>query len=83
MSAQADEKGPCFMERAPEGFEQIAGALLEMQQRMQALVAENRQLQEQLAALRRGVGITVLIEGQAFPVATYMMPSADPIQTPY
>lgn len=71
------------MERATEGFEQIAGALLEMQQRMQTLIAENRQLQEELAALRRGVGITVIIEGQAFPVAAFLSSATDPIHTPF
>jgi regulator of replication initiation timing len=83
MSAQADEKGAILMERAPEGFEQIASALLEMQQRMQALIAENRQLQEELAALRRGVGITVVIEGQAYPLATSLTPSVEPIHSPF
>jgi regulator of replication initiation timing len=68
-------------ERTPEGFEQIANALLEMQQRMQALIAENRQLQEELAALRRGAGITVIIEGQAFPLATGLAPLSDPLRT--
>jgi len=70
------------MERAPEGFEQLAGALLEMQQRMQALIAENRQLQEELAALRRGVGIVVVVEGQPFLLATGVTPSA-PLRSPF
>src|SRR5579859_3128813 len=78
---QAAEKRPS-MERAPEGFEQLAGALLEMQQRMQALIAENRQLQEELAALRRGVGIVVVVEGQPFLLATGVTPSA-PLRSPF
>ncbi len=71
------------MERATEGFEQLAGALLEMQQRMQALIAENRQLQEELAALRRGVGIVVVVEGQPFSLATGILTPAEPIRSPF
>ncbi len=71
------------MDPTVEGFEQIANALLEMRQRMQALVAENRQLQEELAALRRGVGVMVLVEGQAFPLLTGAATPADPARTPF
>ncbi len=66
-----------------EGFEKIANALLEMRQRMQALVAENRQLQEELAALRRGVGVMVMVEGQSFPLNTGPSTPADPLRTPF
>lgn len=71
------------MDPTVEGFEQIANALLEMRQRMQALVAENHQLQEELAALRHGVGVMVLVEGQAFPLATGATMSADPARMPF
>ncbi|HEY7348303.1 MAG TPA: hypothetical protein VH599_08280 [Ktedonobacterales bacterium] len=71
------------MDPTIEGFEQIANALLEMRQRMQALVAENRQLQEELAALRRGVGVLVVVEGQSFPLLTGTPTPADPIRTPF
>ncbi|HEY7358895.1 MAG TPA: hypothetical protein VH590_20570 [Ktedonobacterales bacterium] len=71
------------MDPTVEGFEQIANALLEMRQRMQALVAENRQLQEELAALRRGVGVMVTVEGQAFPLATGTATPADPVRVPF
>ena len=40
------------MERASEGFEHIAVAILEMQQRTEALLAENHRLRAELAALR-------------------------------
>jgi regulator of replication initiation timing len=68
------------MDLTTEGFEQIANALLEMRQRMQVLIAENRQLQEELAALRRGVGIMVVIEGQAFPLITGPAAPSEPLR---
>jgi len=71
------------MDPTVEGFEQIANALLEMRQRMQALVAENRQLQEELAALRRGVGVMVMVEGQQYPLLSGSATSADPVRTPF
>ncbi len=70
------------MDPTVEGFEQIANALLEMRQRMQVLVAENRQLQEELAALRRGVGVMVVVDGQQFPLLTGTTPS-DSIRSPF
>ena len=57
------------MEHASEGFERIALAIMEMQQRTEALRAENRRLQAELAALRQGVGIMVSIEGRLYPLA--------------
>jgi len=48
-----------------------------------ASLAAERRTEEDLAALRRGVGITVVIEGQAFAVATSVTPSTDPIHTPF
>ena len=73
------------MDPTVEGFEQIANALLEMRQRMQVLVAENRQLQEELAALRRGVGVMVVVEGQQYPLLTGTgLPTLpDPIRSPF
>ena len=44
------------MDHASEGFERIAVAILEMQQRTEVLLAENRHLQAELAALRQGAG---------------------------
>ena len=71
------------MELTTEGFEQIAGALLEMQQRMQVLIQENRQLQDELAALRRGVGVTVVIEGRPYPLNTVAPALIEPATMPF
>ena len=64
------------MDYPSAGFERIAEAVFEMQQRLQALQEENRQLHEALAALRRGVGITLVIEGHFYPLVTGV-PSPD------
>ena len=58
------------MDHPSAGFERIAEALLEMQHQLQALEEENRQLHEALAALRRGMGITVVIEQRSYPLVT-------------
>jgi regulator of replication initiation timing len=71
------------MDRVNEGFEQIASMLLEMQRRMQELVAENRQLQEELAGLRRGVGIMVMIEGHAYPLLTPSITTTETVPAPF
>src|SRR5262245_27798873 len=55
---------------ASAGFEQIAEKLLEQKKLMDALEAENRELRRQLAELRRGVGIAVVIEGKTVQLAT-------------
>lgn len=53
------------MDRAAStGFEGIAQMLLEQKKLMDALEAENRELRRQIADLRRGVGIAVVIEGK-------------------
>src|ERR1051326_3317616 len=54
--ARARRNGPS-MEDASEGFERIAGAILEMHQRTGVLLAEHRHLLAELAALRQGAGI--------------------------
>jgi hypothetical protein len=56
------------MEHASEGFERIAMAIMEMQQRTEVLLAENRHLHAELAALRYGAGIMVSIEGRLYPL---------------
>lgn len=71
------------MELTTEGFEQIAAALLEMQQKMQVLIQENRQLQEELAALRLGVGVALVIEGRPFPLNTAASALAEPAPMPF
>ena len=54
-----------MMDRAAStGFEGIAQMLLEQKKLMDALEAENRELRRQIADLRRGVGIAVVIEGK-------------------
>lgn len=59
------------MDRAASaGFEGIAQMLLEQKKLMDALEAENRELRRQLADLRRGIGIAVVIEGKTVQLAT-------------
>jgi hypothetical protein len=59
------------MDRAASaGFEGIAQMLLEQKKLMDALEAENRELRRQLADLRRGVGIAVVVEGKTIQLAT-------------
>ncbi|GCE47834.1 hypothetical protein EI42_04648 [Thermosporothrix hazakensis] len=59
------------MDRAASaGFENIAQMLLEQKKLMDALEAENRELRRQLADLRRGVGIAVVIDGKTIQLAT-------------
>ena len=60
-----------MMDRAASaGFEGIAQMLLEQKKLMDALEAENRELRRQLADLRRGVGIAVVIDGKTIQLAT-------------
>ena len=59
------------MDRAASaGFEGIAQMLLEQKKLMDALEAENRELRRQLADLRRGVGMAVVIDGKTIQLAT-------------
>ena len=55
---------------ASAGFEGIAQMLLEQKKLMDALEAENRELRRQLAELRRGIGIAVVIDGKTIQLAT-------------
>ena len=60
-----------MMERAAStGFEGIAQMLLEQKKLMDALEAENRELRRQIADLRRGIGIAVVIEGKTIQLAS-------------
>jgi hypothetical protein len=70
------------MEHAADGFERIALALMEMQQRTEALLAENRRLHAELAALRQGAGILVTIEGRLYPLASERPISNEPLYPP-
>jgi IS5 family transposase len=59
------------MDRAAStGFESIAQMLIEQKKLMDALEIENRELRRQLADLRRGIGIAVVIEGRTVQLAT-------------
>ena len=60
---------------ANTGFEGIAQMLLEQKKLMDALEAENRELRRQLADLRRGVGIAVVIEGKTIQLANDHLPA--------
>ena len=59
-----------MMDRAAStGFEGIAQMLLEQKKLMDALEAENRELRRQIADLRHGVGIAVVIDGKTIQLA--------------
>ncbi len=59
-----------MMDRAASaGFEGIAQMLLEQKKLMDALQAENRELRRQIADLRRGVGVAVVIDGKTIQLA--------------
>jgi len=59
-----------MMDRAASaGFEGIAQMLLEQKKLMDALEAENRKLRRQIADLRRGVGVAVVIDGKTIQLA--------------
>ncbi len=59
-----------MMDRAASaGFEGIAQMLLEQKKLMDALEAENRELRRQIADLRRGVGMAVVIDGKTIQLA--------------
>ncbi len=63
------------MDRAASaGFEGIAQMLLEQKKLMDALESENRELRRQLADLRRGIGIAVVIEGKTIQLASDIGP---------
>jgi regulator of replication initiation timing len=67
------------MEHASAGIERIAEAILEMRQRTEALLAENSRLRAELAALRQGVGIMVVIEGRLYQLGSGWVAPNDPL----
>src|SRR5215472_17715982 len=71
-----------MMERAAStGFEGIAQMLLEQKKLMDALEAENRELRRQIADLRRGIGIAVVIDGKTIQLATDQSAQAPALQS--
>ena len=70
LGTQSTREESSMIDRtASAGFEGIAQMLLEQKKLMDALEAENRELRRQLADLRRGVGIAVVIEGKTIQLA--------------
>ncbi len=70
LSTQSMREESIMDRTASDGFEGIAQMLLGQKKLMDALEAENRELRRQLADLRRGVGIAVVIEGKTVQLAT-------------
>jgi len=71
-----------MMDRAASaGFEGIAQMLLEQKKLMDALEAENRELRRQIADLRRGIGIAVIIDGKTIQLATDQSAQAPALQS--
>ncbi len=71
-----------MMDRAASaGFEGIAQMLLEQKKLMDALEAENRELRRQIADLRRGIGIAVVIDGKTIQLATDQSAQAAALQS--
>lgn len=70
LSTKSTQEASIMDRTASAGFEGIAQMLLEQKKLMDALEAENRELRRQLADLRRGSGIAVVIEGKTIQLAT-------------
>ncbi|MFL5661750.1 MAG: hypothetical protein ACJ8BW_10425 [Ktedonobacteraceae bacterium] len=70
LSTGSTQEASTMDRTASAGFEGIAQMLLEQKKLMDALEAENRELRRQLADLRRGVGIAIVIEGKTIQLAT-------------
>jgi hypothetical protein len=72
LSTKSTQEESMMDRVASAGFEGIAQLLLEQKKLMDALDAENRELRRQLAELRRGIGIAVIIEGKTIQLANEM-----------
>jgi hypothetical protein len=70
MGTKSTQEESTMDRAASAGFEGIAQMLLEQKKLMDALEAENRELRRQIADLRRGIGIAVVIEGKTIQLAT-------------
>ena len=69
LGTQSTREESMMDRTASAGFEGIAQMLLEQKKLMDALESENRELRRQLADLRRGIGIAVIIEGKTIQLA--------------
>ena len=69
LGTQSTREESMIDRTASAGFEGIAQMLLEQKKLMDALEAENRELRRQIADLRRGVGIAVVIDGKTIQLA--------------
>lgn len=69
LSSRTVQEDTSMDRAASAGFEGIAQMLLEQKKLMDALEAENRELRRQLADLRRGIGIAIVIEGKTIQLA--------------
>jgi hypothetical protein len=82
MKYMGIQKGTIMMDRAASaGFEGIAQMLLEQKKLMDALEAENRELRRQIADLRRGIGVAVVIDGKTIQLATDQGSQAPALQS--
>jgi hypothetical protein len=82
MSGIRNLQEESMMDRAASaGFEGIAQMLLEQKKLMDALEAENRELRRQIADLRRGIGIAVVIDGKTIQLATDQSGQAAALQS--
>src|SRR5438034_10775600 len=70
LSTRNTQEASTMDRAASAGFEGIAQMLLEQKKLMDALEAENRELRRQIADLRRGIGIAVVIDGKTIQLAT-------------
>jgi hypothetical protein len=75
LGTQSTREESMMDRTASAGFEGIAQMLLEQKKLMDALESENRELRRQLADLRRGIGIAVVIEGKTIQLANEPGPS--------
>jgi hypothetical protein len=81
MGTESTQEESMMDRAASAGFEGIAQMLLEQKKLMDALEGENRELRRQLADLRRGIGIAIVIEGKTIQLANESGPGNQPIQS--
>lgn len=79
MGTESTQEESMMDRAASAGFEGIAQMLLEQKKLMDALEVENRELRRQLADLRRGIGIAIVIEGKTIQLANDSGSGSQPI----